>query len=1038
MKALMSVVVVLMVALCASAEMSPVRWTEVGGGAKGQWGVAANWQDADGNPCVPGVGDRTGAAATLDELKSDGTSAVRKTISTGERSEATAVNPSVGSLAGSSRYVIRHVEADADSYLQSLRNFMVGNPDGFLGYWETKAPLAQFELGATEGYTPKMSSLSAACRPGLKVAAGAAKLGTLYDHGALDKVGAGTLEIEATAGDGAVVYVNEGSVTLDGAATSVGAALAKAFLHLDASKDDTLVKNEGPWKDGVRTYVTSWRDVRKNGVCVRVPRVGEFGVTVNSPFLRESAVSPTGLPLVDFGACKLTSCEALDATNYTFLCVANENPDGGSTLYRVDEAYEAYYAVQFAEWNNVSVIGSYSGSIYPFHAGANGAPLCAYSDFGVRAGDLLANGRRVEWDYAPGLGVVTNFLVYSAASDVPFRMDSIATHQGSVGNSGGMRIGELLLFTNKLTRAERLAVHNYLNAKWRLGGKGSDAAALFASNDSSVGVPSDKVAQIGDVVATGGTLVKTGAGTLVTEGVSPTGASIDVRGGAVVFAKAEDFSDGPAAAPRMWFDASAAGTLTDAAVADESQAWVSFWKDCRDGNSQLATSAYEMVPRLPYKVSYAVPGTARTLTALNLGRNDLTDGTGTRCSAWIKLPNYGDGGPRDSSTYAAFIVLRANRLGSGVNFFAGNYNDITFLRNDKCLLCHTYRSVGASSGLWAINGVPVDPWTEQALLDQTNDFVVISASFANAVATMGIACDRGIEGNTGNITVGEVLIYNRDLGADDRRRTEAYLMKKWLNREHPVADVISVGTLGFADTAKVSVSSDRPLEVARLSGGNGTLEKDGAGNVTIRHAPASSVAAAVTVKSGRLNVTPAWDDEAVYHFDASDVSSMDYYVTVDGEGQSVTNVTHWYDARRIGPVARSCKDAKTSSLVARDPVLCTREIAPGVFRQVVDFGEKSTSSSLDDTTAAMRFDKTYTNVRTVISVVSDRSTSQGEIVGNVDESLSFLRGGSYPISTAYAAQDTRDGYFGLDGAKSSLWNTIDHTTIPCLNFAEAA
>ena len=86
---------------------------------------------------------------------------------------------------------------------------------------------------------------------------------------------------------------------------------------------------------------------------------------------------------------------------------------------------------------------------------------------GAFTGRHYLDGERIDpYTYGPKIG----FQLYEAEYiDQPGAFDSFYTMRTSAGRQGGDYLSEVILFTNRLTSAERLSVERYLMKKWNLG-----------------------------------------------------------------------------------------------------------------------------------------------------------------------------------------------------------------------------------------------------------------------------------------------------------------------------------------------------------------------------------------------------------------------------------------------------------------------------------------------------------------------------------------------------------------------------------------
>ena len=262
-KLMLAVGQILSAFLFVSAAETTVTWTNTTS-ASSSWGVESNWNDAGGT--IPAVAPTNGEDVVFTALPAakGGVQITTEAFSGNDTSvylSYPAVNPTVGTMTGGALYEIMH--GSYRNVCQKERPFTIGDPSGFLGYWNAGDYRTVFALAPVAGATQKMSTLTIANRPMLQIASGTVELDEAMGCGTLDKRGAGELVLKGTAGQSTTVVVKDGGVTFDTPVGGLEAALAKAALHLDASDDTTLVKSNA---DG-RVWITRWDDVRKNGNC---------------------------------------------------------------------------------------------------------------------------------------------------------------------------------------------------------------------------------------------------------------------------------------------------------------------------------------------------------------------------------------------------------------------------------------------------------------------------------------------------------------------------------------------------------------------------------------------------------------------------------------------------------------------------------------------------------------------------------------------------------------------------------------------------
>lgn len=848
------------------------------------------------------------------------------------------VNPVVGTLTGACGYTLQidtleggrepvyyrptEFTPDADGFYH--RTFDVANPNGFLGFWEPKGIFGKFFLHPSESFVPRLNNLSSKNRPFVDVPGEGmrAEVGNLYDGGMLDKTGEGELSVESTDGNPTYFWLRGGSLNLSLRTESdLQDLFEKAALHLDASDAASLEKAETP--DGV--VVTKWNDVRGNG-SYAFCNSNEFPKTaahqlkkVNPPLLVEND-SPMGLELVDFGVRNGES----GRTN-CLLKILPRLTDVKAAFYVADCPGGARNAVILGDTDSHQLIPGSDSSLYD----------AKYSDPAVRYADILINGKRTQFN-SVNSSLLRRLHVF--ASDFPrnVKVGLLGSREYYQSTTGGSRIGEVLLFTNELTRAERMQIADYLYRRW-ISGKNEPAVSGVnaLSGSAKIAVAEGKNARVGRVYAEKG-LVKSGGGSLEISSLEPAGNTVEVSGGSVSFnpegSAVGDISDVPADA-YIWLSADDMGE--DDLV--EGTDYVKSWQDRRQGVDRMAVSAYSQPPHMArLKDSPFVP-----YPVVDFGAYGSRDGGAAwaddgQSAAWMMLPNWNTA---NNLTYDYFIVVRF-KCNSAENVAAAkgarclSSSDMSGYRDGKTLISSYYFNPLTMAAIWKVDGKVVDPAKYTDLYDVTNRFFVVSVSASTPFRADALAKDRvedAVMANAGGVEIGEMIAFDRKLSQREHRATEAYLLKKWLNADHPVDTAVGSHRIKFAQSLDSELSASSDTVLRSLEGGNGNVVKRGAGNIKVLTTRTGEIRS-LAVEEGDLEIGIAGDvllKDALYHFDASDEKTFQF----DSKG----GITKWNDVRGNGIAA----EADTDGLANVKPVLVEVETRPGVRRKSVDFGALS-------------------------------------------------------------------------------------------------
>ena len=816
---------------------TPVNWVNTTSTAADdlEWGIAANWTDSGGEPLtVAPTNAADSFEVTLPALGALRDALVSMTISTGKSkssgsthiNEYPAVDPSIYSITGTPRHVIGHTVAvdDASRWNDySGRAFTVCCPNAFDGFWQAGEPLAMFAVPEeAQGFTPTFQNVLTDHRVRMRVPNGAvARVENVGNGGVLAKADyGGTLEIGRTTGaENSLIVEGNGTVKFGGVASDdsdIQSLLAKAAVRFDASVASSIITN---MQDGL-CNVVEWKDADGRQISATLPTSlpsrSDAVHVVNYPFLSSSAVSPTGLPLVDFGSRDASQVAEHGPTN----CVLVFN----SAVSGVRELFYAGYKV-----GGYSTLLAGSSSSYDYHANGSRLFTSTYTSVGVLHGDILFNGKRIAPEYS-ALDW-TKLYVVSVGSISNTTVNLLASDRYTEGRTGGCCIGEVIAFTNELTRAERLVVDHYLNAKWRTGDRRDEmfGSTISQYNYMTYDVPAGRTAGIGEVSLqpnlTSFTITKTGEGTLRLGSV-PDIARIDVNDGSVVFGREPVSDDRPADDTYYWFDASAEGAL-DYTLVDGTNR-VDKWYDKKDGSVYCSPSS-----AATYK-PYIVENAYGSLRAVSMG---VASQNNTSDSSWMHLPHRtgsASGDDRAKNSRTGFAAIKFVGNGAAADIFESGNSPIT-LRSGTTLLNNSYRSSRAAAATWRIDGSPSLVWTSNPRLSQNEEFMIVSFSDPSdlGLPIQGFGGDRNSTGNShGGIIYGEFILYKRQLSDRERRQTEAYLMKKWNGKTHPSMQSSS-GRIRFAASVSPTFDSSSDLTVAEFTGGQGDVVKRGAGHVTI-------------------------------------------------------------------------------------------------------------------------------------------------------------------------------------------------------------
>lgn len=608
----------------------------------------------------------------------------------------------------------------------------------------------------------------------------------------LVKEGEGTLEVEGLVGASPVsdlIVVRGGSVKMveppdPGEQTAVLAA--DPSFHLDATDTDKmiLVENDGERK------IAKWydEDMRDAAAQATVSR---------QPFLNESQLQ-NGHPVVDFGA-----WGSADGRYLSF----------GRSYESVRAAFVVW--MQNTDTGYPCVLASCSlnrdpenNDIYDFtRSSARKDPTTPYFDGNHDACAMVAKSPNV----------YTNGVAITASSSYPpvgeFRLVEVHTTGGAhvsglggdrSGNAsfngvlGGCRIGEVVLYERELTEREKVATRNYLMKKWF----NADPEPLpekpeppAITNIAEIVAPDGKTTELAvddafsaERLTGTGAFVKSGAGELTVADVSGFGGMLAVESGTLrLTGGAPDESAALVTGGRTLHLDASAGISTE--TNGSGKVTVTSWKSVLD-------DGWEAVP-LSVNNGTPVPP---ELFPRNLGGKDVVEMAFNRTQAFRFKK---DGAFAIlGNIHSVFWVIGSQNgggwlLGGGTNALNGSQypfhrdgNGGAGAENAKDALVnysHAYAPLHKQAS-WYLNGAKVDPirkglsggWdvvsmTIPAATEETYNYVN-----AGGLAHDG-RCYTSVSYNAkvGNQRLAEVIIYDRELTAEERETNEKYLRRKW-------------------------------------------------------------------------------------------------------------------------------------------------------------------------------------------------------------------------------------------------------------------
>ncbi len=447
---------------------------------------------------------------------------------------------------------------------------------------------------------------------------------------------------------------------------------------------------------------------------------------------------------------------------------------------------------------------------------------------------------------------------YNGCSDTTIiEVDTLADTSAdafSICNSGtwgkrwdlcGGRLVEYIIYTNALTYAERLQVSDYLMMKWR----GERSVHKFADQRQRMDVtfPEGGATYALDVaegeamtaisVEAGGTLAKTGAGTLHLIDYSDVTGSLRVDEGTVVVQSVDPSTLALPSGAYLHLDASADSTLTKTTSGGITR--VTAWSDPDGGLT--ATLRYSTSTNAPRLVENAL----NNLPVLDFGHAHVHANTaaGYKSSpCYLFTPSW--------NLHTIFSVQGSRGGGNTIlGGTAGRNDSVTTRKADA-----TYKTIGIWRDVQAHPGDPSLPLvttsgntsSQMSSVSDTSktefrkDGVVVNQKTEPMGGGYNLYSIKTLTAHNlesdiiggihygrscGGMELGEIAYYERVLTADEFADAESHLMYKWFNRGSAYRRPAVVGTLSVSAGATLSLFGGAPVTASAISG-EGTVDGD--------------------------------------------------------------------------------------------------------------------------------------------------------------------------------------------------------------------
>ena len=662
------------------------------------------------------------------------------------------------------------------------------------------------------------------------------KIAKLTAKAKTEKTGSGTLAI-GIGSDTSGLIVREGHVIVTNAFAEVGELCqlaAGAAFHLDASLVDSMMFEE----ENGTNFVKSWYS--PNGIAARQT------TATRQPWLAADESSLlNGKPVVDFGIYGKSS---------------SVNTESGARYLEFDVSFDSVRSVFIVRGSHEGggmLLGDSSSigtSDWTRHGGMEGTldrPIIGSPTAAVSSGEFYLDGVRANCSEALPTGGYELIDVHPAA----------ATHVGALARYknaymyGGQRIAELIIYQRVLSEREKVATRNYLTRKWFPERELQDLPEEETIDDtivlSKIDTGDSLVCEVKDnlVVSSivgSGRVVKSDATEFSVKDISEFAGEIEVQEGTLAVTGTRPFGEiGLVSEGRILHLDAADGicTLTNANSTVSVTNWVSL-----AGNGWTAVpgpSYWSKDMHYPTCLEYELNGNAvvkMTYHGWALGEEYFLfhkDGVQSRLEG-IK---------------SAFWVI-GSQEGGGFLLGGGGSDRMGWHRGgdgagskaaDGLLNTHAQNEVEEAS--WRINRTDVSKSTG---LSGGYDLVsmVMKETAVNAASADGLAFDGRIltpedyRNRTGHQRLGELILYDRVLSVEERRKVEDYLAAKWFD-----------GQLSPVNSATVTIAEDATL---RTSGEQYVDTLAGCGNVdgdiTVRVFRKNEVTDGALTISGKLTL----------------------------------------------------------------------------------------------------------------------------------------------------------------------------------------
>lgn len=686
-----------------------------------------------------------------------------------------------------------------------------------------------------------------------------------YDY-LVTKTGKGKLVVESANSENVRVDLREGILELNANCPAAEAALAKAWFHVDATVAASMTTEE---EDG-KTLVSAWADVRGAGHPSATATGGHLS---HKPYVTANGCAR--LPVMDFGSLynRATDGDLImrGLDGYGAAMVWSETCTNPTEVFAVigdtEDAKKTLPSEVLAKpWG----AGGRPNSFFGYTEAVTGyrgdnpqmALLHAESTLNKNGVTCIVDGEmETPTSYAVPDGMhVIDLKMKDATKSSP--LNAFARERTHA--YGGVRIGEYIVFAESLTDAERAAVYSYLMRKWRP----LKLAKVTAAEGTEVRVPDGLQAHVGIFEDKGATVT----GTIVSDATF--GEDIAV---------AEDVTDDPLPEVPAWFHVDAMSDRVSLSSAHQYEDKEIFcWSDVRGRKSKNGADypgdggIYAWCDLSVAKPFFNETYLGAGMPVVDFGpiwRKDMN--TPKRCLIWKQGSTSADEVVCEHP-YHFFVMVADHedaKKGDGTNM---SERDQAFIGN-RCKQAPYPTGAGNEAypvlarGNRPSSGTPATYYLSQSgfnssygtgtmRLDGEAVSTPGSSSFPEGFHLVSIDMHpKSVEGGRcrcdafaternnlyGGQRLGEVIVVDRKLSAEETARIDALLMAKWKD---------GAGAERTADTVSVAAGKTLTLKYQRLTVAS-TLTLDGTIAAKSVTAPATiSVAAPGAAVEGALSL----------------------------------------------------------------------------------------------------------------------------------------------------------------------------------------